>query len=257
MGDSDAAWLSCCPLQVKQTPLQASRASASFWASSVSSPCLRCAAATTCASNSPCTCTRVSAVVPLTLLLPGGQATRFSARVYLRATAVALEINTRSPVRPRRCNYTTPPARKNNIPPTTEIKSHQIRAAAVWAQENTSWRADKRGVTAGGDPSGSRRSISIQNHAYDFDERHSLSVSNSGWFSSNRQRNCVICVESAGENEALTWDSGLLPVAQTHIGCYAGCGEGNLIKINCHHGQKVVLADLQSILFIFGIIFAI
>lgn len=114
MGDSDAAWLSCCPLQVKQTPLQASRASASFWAPSVCSPCLRCAAATTCASNSPCTCTRVSAVVPLTLLLPGGQATRFSALVYLRA--VALEINTRSPVRPRRCNYTTPPDRKNNTP---------------------------------------------------------------------------------------------------------------------------------------------
>lgn len=45
------------------------------------------------------------------------------------------------------------------------------------AQENANWRCDSRGVKAGGDPSGSRRSISIQNHAYgpcDFSKRHTL-----------------------------------------------------------------------------------
>lgn len=130
-----------------------------------------------------------------------------SALVYLRdaAAAAALEIKTRRPVCPQRCNYTTPPDIKINIPCDKKIKSSQIRAAVVRAQENTSWRADKRGVTAaGGDPSGSRRSISIQNHAYDFGKRHTLSVSSSGRFPPNRQRNCVIYGESAGENEVLT-----------------------------------------------------
>lgn len=70
-----------------------------------------------------------------------------------------------------------PPRRiKKSISPVTITKSNQIGAVVAQAEENTSWRGDKRGVRAGGDPSGSRRSISIQNHAYDFSQRHTLRV---------------------------------------------------------------------------------
>lgn len=51
-GDSEA-WLSWCPLQVKQTPPRVTGAGAIFWASCVYFPSLRTAAGTTCASNSP------------------------------------------------------------------------------------------------------------------------------------------------------------------------------------------------------------
>lgn len=49
-----------------------------------------------------------------------------------------------------------------------EKRSSQTSAVVSEAQENASWRCDNRGVRAGGDLSGSRRHISIQNHTYGF-----------------------------------------------------------------------------------------
>ena len=148
-------------------------------------------------------------------------------------------IKTWRPVSPPRCNYTTPQYRPTS--PVTEIR---IWSNARSSQESTSWLGDKRGVTAGGDPSGSRRSISIQNHAYDFSKRrHTLSVSSSWKMPPNRQRTGVIFFFdfffvgggwiSWRKNEALTWASGLQPVAQTHTGFLCGKRVGNPMKINC------------------------
>lgn len=53
MRDNEAAWLSCCPLQVKQTPPEVSQAKPIFWGSWLRFPSLRTAAGTTCASNNP------------------------------------------------------------------------------------------------------------------------------------------------------------------------------------------------------------
>lgn len=105
------------------------------------------------------------------------------------------------------------------------------------AQEYSSWLGDKRGVRAGGDPNGSRRSIFIQNHAYDFSKRHSLRVrvleDSAQWATEL----CNFFRESAGEEEALTWASGLSSVAQTHTSVLCGKRMGNPLTINCDYGN--------------------
>lgn len=177
--DSGAAWLSCCPLQVKKTPLQESWATAIFWTFCVYFPSLQTAVGTTCASNSPAHESRS----PLWFLLHccccccWRPSVALSALVYLR----------RAPPPPTLWRWLNPcaphvhgavitlhPATKKKTPGlspvTKKMKFNQTIVAR--AEENTSWRGDKRCVTAGGDPSGSRRSISIQNHAYDLSKRH-------------------------------------------------------------------------------------
>lgn len=81
------------------------------------------------------------------------------------------------PVRPQRRNYAESPDDQKSVP--SETKKLYVILRLLYspeAQEYSSWLGDKRGVRAGGDPSGSRRSISIQNHAYDFSKHHSPRV---------------------------------------------------------------------------------
>lgn len=153
-------------------------------------------------------------------------------------------IKTWRPVSPPRCNYTTPPYRPTS--PVTEIR---IWSNARCAQESTSWLGDKRGVTAGGDPSGSRRSISIQNHAYDFSKRrHTLSVSSSWKMPPNRQRTGVIFYfffgvgESAGEKMKPWHEPADRSLWRRRTRAfYAGSGWETRRKLIVHHGNTAVV----------------
>lgn len=65
-----------------------------------------------------------------------------------------------------------------------------------------------------------------------------LFVSGSWRIPPNGQRNCAIFFrESAGEEEALTWASGLSSVAQTHTSFLCGKRMGNPLTINCDYGN--------------------
>lgn len=117
-------------------------------------------------SNTPCTRTRLSAEVPscaarccsLPLLL-GGRATRCPALVYLKENQAPCPTTALK-------SHRTPTHGHQHVPASKRQKKKKIYSNAHRSgsglQENTSLRADKRGVAAGGDPSGSRRSISIQ-----------------------------------------------------------------------------------------------
>lgn len=114
----------------------------------------------------------------------------------------------------------------------------QIRGAVVRAEENTSWRADKRGVTAGGDPSGSRRSISIQNHAYDFGRAtHTLAAP-------NRRRNGIINGESAVDGARCHEPADRCLWRRRTPRCYAGCKRETPGKSS--NNDKIILARLES-----------
>lgn len=162
--DNEVAWVSRWPPQAKQTPRQVKRARTISWASSGDSPCLP--------SRNPAHEPGVFTVDPFPPPPP----------LPLQARRRAVQILF---ISPRRLRSLEPGAQygrggdsgtlllwvKSQHPPRQRImkaECDQICCVVVRAEEKTSWRADKRGVTAGGDPSGSRRSISAQNHAYDF-----------------------------------------------------------------------------------------
>ena len=122
-------------------------------------------------------------------------------------------------------------------PPTPVWQKHESDQMRAALRKVPAGAVTNGGVTAGGDPSGSRRSISIQNHAYDFSQRSvprslpgrcrpigkglgvnffffflffiSFFWGGGGWISWRK-------------NEALTRASGSQRVAQTHTGCLCG-----------------------------------
>lgn len=106
-----------------------------------------------------------------------------------------------------------------------------FRKIPACAPTNAVWR--QVGIPAGAEgPSPSK------NHAYGLGERHALSVSSSGRFPPNRRRNCVICGESAGENESPDMNQRVAsPCARRRRtqACNAGCGRETRRKIN---GQR-------------------
>lgn len=118
----------------------------------------------------------------------------------------------------------------------TQKKSTQTRTAVApgfrkipaCAPTNAVWRQV-------GIPAGAEGASPSKNHAYGLGERHALSVSSSGRFPPNRRRNCVICGESAGENESPDMSQRVAsPCARRRRtqACNAGCGRETRRKIN-------------------------
>lgn len=174
MGDSEAAWLSWRPPPAGETPPGRSRATAISRASSANLPCFAGGRVRTRRASETS-----SAAAPLSLLLPlplpGGRATALGCPllVYLLRTGDPEKPGATPQVR---CDHTAASRRSQiNMPmrhqrrkhEDKKKKSNQTRAAVAPPLRKTPAGAPNEGdVAAGGDPSGSRRSISIQNHAY-------------------------------------------------------------------------------------------
>lgn len=103
-----------------------------------------------------------------------------------------------------------------------------FRKIPACAPTNSVWRQV-------GIPAGAEGASPSKNHAYGHGERHALSVSSSGRFPPNRRWNCVICGESAGENESPEMSQRVAsPCARRRRtqACNAGCGRETRRKIN-------------------------
>lgn len=153
MGDSEAAWLSWRPPPAGETPPGRSRATAISRASSANLPCFAGGRVRTRRASETSSALPLSVLLPLPLPLPGGRETALGCPllVYLLRTGDPKKTRRNPPKsavitpQPHGARRSTCPCviKDENTRTKKKISSNSRRSSSA-AQENASWRAERR-----------------------------------------------------------------------------------------------------------------